>query len=264
MAPKFSDIAKAPKDILNEDYASKNSFKVKKNAGPVSITVDTARSDSGALSSKIGGKASYAGMSFDKIQHEADGSPTLETSILPMPGMKVSFKGGKGADLGADYKFGSGVSTLKLDAKELSKVSASTSFGVANGIVVGGDATYNLKGKTGLGSVNVGASYGSGKFFAAVTAAGSSSVNLSASYQVSPDSSIASITTHSASAPITVGAVGGSYKAPFGLVKAKISGSGVVSASLVKEIAPKVMLTTSGSMTKTDTSTFKYGVGLTM
>merc|ERR1712127_208020 len=149
------------------------------------------------------------------------------------------------------------------DAKELSKESASSSFGVANGIVVGGDATYSLKGK-GLTAMSVGASYGSGPLFAAMTASGSSSMNLMTSYTVNADTSIASITTHSASAPITIGSVGGQYKAPFGLVKAKISGSGVVSASLVKEIAPKVMLTTSGSMTKTDTSTFKYGVGLSM
>lgn len=267
MAPKFSDIAKGPKDILNEDYATKVSVKVKKAAGPVAVTVDTTRSAAGALSSKVGTKFSYAGLSFDKVQHEADGSPTLETSIVPQSGMKISFKGGKGADLGFDYKSGSSVTTMKLDAKELSKVSASSALGLASGIVVGGDATYSLKGK-GLSAFNLGASYGTGPFFAAVTSADKvSSFNLVTSYSSrspGPDYSIASETTHSSAKACTVGAVGGQYKASFGLVKAKVQGNGVISASLIKEIAPKVTLTASGSMVKTDTSSFQYGLGLTM
>lgn len=264
MAPaKFSDITKAPKDILNEDYTSKVTLKCKKDAGPILVTIDSDRSITGALSSKIGGKFSYAGLSIDKIQHDATGNPILETSLCPQPGMKVSFKGGRGMDLGCDYKTGSMCTTAKFDMKSMSKVSASATYGHTSGLILGGSSVYN-NGK-GCEAFDVGASYGSGPLFAAVTSSGKGqSVNLTTMYKATPDLTIATSTAHSAAANISLVAVGGVYKAPFGDVKAKYDGSGVLSACLIKDIAPKVKLTASGSITGTDTSTFKYGMGITM
>ena len=236
-------------------------MKCKKSAGPVAVTIDTTRGKDGSLSSKIGGKFSYAGISFDKVQHEADGSPTLETSFAPAPGLKVSFKGSKGCDLGCDYKTGNFVGTAKLDVKDLNKFSSSASMSVAGGMNLGGDFAYSLKDNK-LSGYNVGANYTSGPLFAAATTSAKfGAVNLSLMYKVNNDITLASSTSHSSSKTCTVNGVGGLYKASFGDVKAKLGADNVVSASLVKNVC-KTKVTLSGSMTGADTSTFKYGLGV--
>jgi voltage-dependent anion channel protein 2 len=251
-------------DLLNDDYSSKVSLKCKKSAGPVAVTIDTTRAAAGSLSSKIGTKFSYAGLSFDKAQLEANGSQTLETSLTPAPGLKLSFKGSKGADLGADYKTGNFCGTAKLDVKDLAKVSTSACLGLSGGVALGGDAAYSIKGKS-FSAFNVGASYSKGNLFAAVTTADKlSAVNISMLYKVKPDITLASSTTHSAAKKCDVVAFGGLYKASFGDLKAKVGSDGVVAASLVKDIFPKVKVTASGSIAGTDTSTFKYGLGVTI
>lgn len=261
MVCKFSDIAKGPTDLLNDDFSSKVGLKCKKKAGPVAVTIDTTRGKDGALSSKVGGKFSYAGISFDKVQHEANGSPTLETSYLPAPGLKLSFKGSKGADLGCDYKSGNFCGTAKLDVKDLAKFSSSACMSVPGGVTLGGDVAYSLK-DSALSGYNVGASYTSGPLFAAVTTSNKlGSVNINMLYQVNKDISVASITTHSSSKTCDVTAIGGLYKASFGDLKAKMGSDKVVHASLVKEVC-KSKVTLSGSMAGTDTSTFKYGLGV--
>lgn len=263
MVCKFSDIAKAPTDLLNDDYTSKVSLKCKKSAGPVAVTIDTTRGKDGSLSSKVGGKFNYSGIAFDKVQHEADGSPTLETSFIAAPGLKLSFKGSKGADLGCDYKAGNFCATAKLDVKDLNKFSSSACMSVSGGVTMGGDVAYSLKDSV-LSGYNVGASYASGPLFAAVTTSNKlAALNLSMMYKVNNDLTLASSTSHSATKSCTVSGVGGLYKASFGDVKAKMGTDRVLSACLIKDVS-KTKVTLSGSMTGADTSTFKYGLGVSM
>jgi len=264
MAPaKYSDINKVSKDILNEDYTTKVSLKCKKGAGPIAVTIDTDRSSAGSLSSKVSGKFSYAGLSVDKIQHDSSGNPVLETSVCPQPGLKISFKGGKNLDLLCDYKTGNTCTTTKFDAKSMSKVSASTTYAHASGAIIGADTIYNQT--KGVEAFNAGASYGSGPMFASITSSGKgSSLNLSTMYKATPELTLATSSTHSQSEKFSLVAVGGVYKAPFGDVKAKYAGDGVLSACLIKDVAPSVKLTASGSISGADTSTFKYGLGISM
>merc|ERR1712157_281352 len=96
----------------------------------------------------------------------------------------------------------------------------------------GGNLAYNLSGdKSGVAGYNLGAS-----------------------------------STHSSSKPVDMLAIGGSYSglSNVGTFKAKVGSNGVTSACIVREIAPKVNLTVSGSISGADVSTFKYGVGITM
>jgi len=150
----------------------------------------------------------------------------------------------------------------------MSKLNTSTCVGVAPGINLGGDLSYNISGdKAGLSSYNVGASYAAGDLSASVTSASKiSSFNLGVLYKVNADLSLASSTSHSAAKAFNVAAIGGAYSGlgNFGTIKAKVGSNGVTSACLVKEIAPKVNLTASGSISGADFSTFKYGIGLTM
>ncbi|KAG7364598.1 Eukaryotic porin [Nitzschia inconspicua] len=265
MATKFADIAKAPKDLLNDDYTTKQTLKCKKNAGPVAVTIETERGEGGALSSKIGTKFAYAKFNVDKAQATANGGHVLETSLNVAPNMKLSFKAGKGADLGIDYTQGNFYATGVLDVIEMSKFSTSACISLPSGIKAGGDATYGLSGKTGLTALNVGASYAHGPIFASATSSSKfSSVTLGLTYQVNPAITLASLTSHSSDKICDVNGIGGSYKADFGTIKAKYSAGGVVSAAFIKDIAPKVTLTASGSAAVSDFSTFKYGVGIAM
>lgn len=266
MATKFADIAKGPKDLLSDDYTNKISLKCKKAAGPVAVTIESTRAAGGAVSSKIGSKFAYSGLSFDKLQMTAEGGHVLETSLKPMPGVSISFKGNKGADLGIDYTKGSLYATSTLDVKDMSRFSASACYGVTPEFKLGGDATYGISGKTGLTAFNVGASYSTGQLFASVTSSSKmSQFNLGLLYKVNNDLSIASESTHTSENKCDVLAIGGAYKAPsIGTIKAKVGSKGIVDASVIREVAPKVLLTLSGSVDPRDTSTFKYGLGITM
>ena len=250
---------------MSDDYTTKTTLKCKKNAGPVAVTIETARGEGGALSSKIGTKFSYAKFNVDKAQATANGGRVLETSLKVAPGVKLSFKANKGADLLVDYTKGDFYGTGILDVAEMSKFSTTACLSLPSGIKAGGSATYALAGKSGLTSLNVGASYTTGPLFASLTTANKfSQVDLGLLYKVNSDISVAALTSHSAEKVCDFGSMGGSYKADFGTIKAKYMGSGNVAASLIKEIAPKVTLTASGEVNPSDFGTFKYGFGIVM
>lgn len=240
-------------------------LKAKKDAGPVAVTIETERTKTGALSSKVGTKFSYAKFNVDKGQVTADGGRVLETSLKLNPDIKLSFKASSGADLGIDYTKGNLYATGTLDVLEMSKLKTSACMGLAGGINVGGDATYALSGSTGLTSFNVGASYTTGPLFCSLTATSKSQFNIGLLYKVNDSLSLASQTTHSSSKVCDVLAIGGAYKMPeIGTIKAKMGSSGVISACLIREIAPKVSMAASGSFSATDLSTFKPGISLTI
>jgi voltage-dependent anion channel protein 2 len=262
MATKFDDILKGPKDLLSDDYTDAISLKCKKSAGPVSVTIETNRDGAGALSSKIGTKFSYAGFNVDKAQHKADGGRVLESSVEVSPGYKVSFKANKGADLHLDYNVGSLYATGVLDVMDLSKLSATACYSHHCGAKVGTALVYGLKG-AGLTGFDVGVSYGKGPAFAAVTTSAKfSKYNLGLLYKVNGDLSLASQTSHASLSSCDFGGLGCLYKAPFGTVKAKYCGKGMVSACLIKEVAPKVKVTASGAVSASDLSNFKTGLGI--
>jgi voltage-dependent anion channel protein 2 len=264
---KFGDISKPSKDLLSDDYTSSITLKAKVKAGPIGITIETDRSAAGALSSKVGGKFSYAGLNFDKIQAKPDGSHVLETSLVPLPGCKLTFKANKGADLGVEYTAGTTKTTASLDVLNMSKFSKSFCIGVAPGINVGGNLSYNISGdKAGLSSYNCGASYATGPLSASVTSASKfSQFNVGVLYKVNNELSLASMTTHSSGKALNLVAIGGAYTGgSVGTIKAKIGSDGIASACVITEVAPKVNLTASGSVNGADLSTFKYGIGITM
>jgi voltage-dependent anion channel protein 2 len=250
---------------LTDDFSTKISLKCKKGAGPVAVTIETERGEGGALSSKIGTKFAYAKFNVDKAQATASGGQVLETSLNIAPGVSLSFKANKGADLGIDYTSGNFYGTGVLDVVEMSKLSTTACIGLPSGVKLGGDATYAISGKSGLTGLNVGGSYTHGPLFASVTSGSKfTSINLGVLYKVNDTLTLASQTTHTSEKACTVVGVGGAYKAPFGLVKAKYVDGGILSACVIKDVAPKVTLTASGSVSVSDFSKFKYGLGIVM
>jgi len=250
---------------LNDDYTSKVFLKCKKSAGPVAVTIATEQGRGGALSSKVGTKFAYAKFNVDKGQLKADGGRVLETSLKLSPDVKLSFKADKGADLGVDYTKGSFYATGVLDVMDMSKLTTSACLGLPSGLKVGGDATYGLNGG-GITGFSVGASYTAGPLFTSVTATSKlSQFNIGLLYKVNNNLSLASQTTHSAEKTCDVLAIGGAYKGcPLGTMKAKMGSNGILSACFVREIAPKVTLTAAASVSPSDFSTFKPGLGITM
>jgi voltage-dependent anion channel protein 2 len=250
---------------LTDDFTNTVSLKCKKNAGPVAVTIETEQGKDGGLTSKIGTKFAYAKFNVDKGQVKADGGRVLETSLVLSPDVKLSFKANKGADLGIDYIKGNFYATGVFDVVDMSKVSGSACMGLPKGIKVGGDATYALSGATGFSGFSVGASYTAGPIFTSLTATSKlSKFNIGLLYKVSPELSIASQTVHTADKVCDVLAIGGLYKAPIGTFKAKMGSNGILSACMIKEIAPKVTLTAAGTMTASDPSTFKPGLAISM
>lgn len=229
----------------------------------MAVTLETERGAGGALSSKIGTKFAYAGFSVDKGQIKADGGQVLETSVKPYPGFTLGFKASKGADLCLDYTQGTFFATSVLDVMDTSKVSASASYGLSSGFTFGGSAIYGLAGKTGFTAYDMGMKYSQGPLLASVTTSAKlSSFNLDLLYKVNDDITLASQTTHSSAKSVDVLAIGGLYKAKFGIVKAKIGSNGILSTALIKEIAPKVIVKASGSVSTSDFSNFKTGLGI--
>jgi voltage-dependent anion channel protein 2 len=236
-------------------------LKCKKNAGPVAVTVETERASSGALSSKVGTKFAFNGVSFDKVQLKADGGQILESSFKPCAGCKVSFKGSKGADLGVDYVKGGLYTTAKIDVKDISKLSATACMNAGSGFTIGAAAGFNLTDKT-VASKTIGGAKDFGPL--SLSATYSSALTVGALYRANDNIILASTTTHSPKELIASFAVGGSYKAPVGTFKAKVSNGGNITGCMVREIAPKVTLTATGAISNCDPGTFKYGLGLVM
>ena len=253
-------------DLLSDDYSSGISLKCKKSAGPVDVTIETERGSGGALSSKVGTKFACGGVKFDKVQLKADGGQVLESSLSPCSHVLLTFKGNKGADLGLEYVKGSLAATGTLDVKDMSKFSTSACVGVGSGVLLGADAAYSMSGKaTALSGYNVGASYTKGPLSVSVTTASKiSQLNVGTLYKVNDSLTLASSTSHTSAKPIGSFTVGGAYKASFGTVKAKISAGGNIDACVVKEVAPKVDVKATGSISSFDPSTFKYGLGIVM
>jgi len=264
MAQKFADLLKAPKDLLADDYTTKLTLKSKKDAGPATVTVEAEKAASGVVA-KVSSKFAFGGINFEKLQLTADGGYALETSLAPVNGVSFNFKGSsKASDLGLDYVTKSVFATAVLDAQSLSKVSASAVVEVSDGIHVGADTTYAISGATtGFSGVNVGASYARGPVFASATTSSKfSQISLGVTYKVHDDLIIATHTSHSSSKPYDILGVGIKYNTPLGVLKAKGSGDGVLSACLTTEVAPKVKVT--GSITALDLKTpkFSYGLGV--
>lgn len=250
---------------MNDDYTSKILVKCKKNAGPVGVTFETEQNKDGGLTPKIATKFSYGKFNVDKAQIKVDGSRILETSMKVTPDFKISFKASKGADLFLDYTQPNLHATGSVDVFELASATASACYGLENGIKLGGDARWSFRGTTGLVGYSLGASYATGPVSCSLTTAKFASYHLGMMYKLSDQITLASQTSHSTSKPLDDISVGGAYVVPkIGTFKAKVANNGLLFACFVKEIAPKVTLTASGSMSVTNVSSFKPGLSITM
>ncbi|GMI60699.1 hypothetical protein ScalyP_jg3806 [Parmales sp. scaly parma] len=262
---QFADLAKSVKDLINEDYTSKVTCKIKTKAAGVAITNETTRVDGGALSSKISAKfAGPSGFAVDKFQLLENGGHKVETSLVGVvDGLKFTFKGNldkDAGDLGVEYNKGKTFFTGDMDVIKLTKMNASvcTSMGA---ISLGGKAGYSF-GKNTLTSYDVGASYSAGKLFAALQSGDKlGNANMSLHYAVNSDLKVASMSSHSAAEPLGNVWLGCSYAAPVGQIKAKVCSDGLVHACLIKKVASGVSITPSLQLAANNIGSLKWGLG---
>jgi voltage-dependent anion channel protein 2 len=224
----------APLAILVDDYTTSVVLKAKKMAGDVLVNIETERTDNGELKTKLGSKFAYAKFNVDKGQLNHDGGKILETSLALSPEVKMFFKAGKTTDLGVELVQGNFYGTAQVDVLDMSRIATTACVGLQPGVKVGGSTAYSLQGGKRFQGFNVGVSYTNGPFFGSLQANQNSQFNIGLMYQVNRDLTVASITTHSAERACEVLALGGTYKAPAGLVKAKFSSNGVLSACLIR------------------------------
>lgn len=133
--PVFKDFDKSTSELINDDFDSKYSFKIK-SAGPegTSITTNTSYdAKDSSLTPKLSLKwANDNGFTLDKLEFSKDCKMTVETSLTKIaPGLKLEFKGNdtNKADLLMTYKMPKATITGEYDIHGFSSAKASICSG---------------------------------------------------------------------------------------------------------------------------------------
>jgi len=271
MVFQFIDIHKPTTDLLTEDYSNKLSLKCKKSAGPVNITIESSRNPSdGTLSTKIGSKFNVCGVKVDKLQLTQDTNCVLETSLGICNGTTIGFNGNsKTSDLNLEYNQKNITASAVLDVQEFRKFHTQAMVSLKDGTLsLGADAHVDLNAST-VSSVNIGMNYRQGSLFASMSTMDGlnccqTKSNLNFLYQVNPKLSLASNSIHSCEKPLKEITLGGLYKSSYADFKLKANCCGRVSGCMMKEMAPNVNLTLSGSVSVSEPTKVDYGLGLTI
>mmetsp|Transcript_835 Transcript_835/g.483 ORF Transcript_835/g.483 Transcript_835/m.483 type:complete len:274 (-) Transcript_835:102-923(-) len=160
----FKDFDKPAADLIEEDFDSKFSLKVK-SAGPFGATLTTTTNvdtKDSKLSPKLSLKWPHeSGFTLEKFESTHDGKLAVETSLVGVaPGLKLEFKGNDSSksDLSFTYTAPAATVTGELDLVNLSSVKASVNGG--NGpVTVGATAEVKLA-KSAVESYNLGVGLG--------------------------------------------------------------------------------------------------------
>jgi len=160
----FKDFDKNAADIIEEDFDSKFTLKVK-SAGPFATTLTTTTTldtKDVKLSPKLSLKWPHeSGFTLEKFESSADGKLAIETSLVgAAPGLKLEFKGNDSnkSDLSFTYTAPAATVTGEFDLVNLSSVKASVNGG--NGpVTVGANCELKLA-KSTLDSYNLGVGLG--------------------------------------------------------------------------------------------------------
>jgi len=274
--PVYKDLDKSVSDLINDDFDSKYSIKIK-STGPYGVVITT-NTTFDEKEKKLGAKlaAKYAhtsGFVIDKLEVSADGKVSTETSLTgAAPGLKLEFKGNDSnkGDLSWVYSATPTSSfTGEFDALNFKK--ASTSLTVSQGAVVGGASVDAAFDKNGLEStkVGVGLSYSVPKFLFAGLKASNNFSNYSGffSYLVSKELTLIGQVAHATAGKTvgTSGVFGGVYQyCPNLTLKLKATSTGVINASVKKQLQPKFTVVGSLEVPSSSLSGSKFGVNATL
>mmetsp|Transcript_38909 Transcript_38909/g.107168 ORF Transcript_38909/g.107168 Transcript_38909/m.107168 type:complete len:278 (+) Transcript_38909:44-877(+) len=271
----FKDFDKAPADLINDDFDSKFTLKIK-TAGPSGTTITTNsqyvdKDNKQALMPKVSLKWPHpSGFTLEKLELSPDCKMTVETSLSGVaPGLKVEFKGNDGekADLSVTYTAPVATVTGDFDINNFSRAEASVSAG--SGPVTGGASAKFTQTKDENGSkLNVSLGLGvahtvPGVCYAALRAKDNfSAYGLLWSYSHFPQTEIAGSIDYSSKG--TSGCVVGSYAVdPATTMKLKATSQGIFAASMKKNFEKKFSVVGSVEV-PSNLKSLKWGLNATL
>jgi len=269
--PVFKDFDKSVNDLLNDDFDSKFTLKVK-SAGPFNTTLTTNTqfdTKSNKLVPKLTGKWAQAssGFSVEKLELSADSKTTVEVALSNLtPGLKLEFKGNEADKADASFNYSIPVATFTGDLDINSFSSFKTSVNGGQGpFTVGASADLKIA-KSSIESTtfSVGAGYTQPKQFFVGLRANKNFADFSAlfSYVVNKEVTVAGVVNHGSKGPSA--ALATVYKAtPETTLKVKANTSGVFSAS-VKQAFEKKFSVVSSAEIPSDFGAVKFGVNATL
>jgi hypothetical protein len=262
----FKDFDKSITDLLDDDFDSKFSLKVK-SAGPFNTTLTTNTqlcTKSNKLVPKLTTKWVHnSGFTLEKLEFASDCKATVETSIVGVvPGLKLEFKGNESekADVSFTYSHAAATLTGEFDVNNFSSFKTSVNGG--NGPYTAGAAAYIKIAKSAVESTtfHVGAGYTVPKqLFVGLRACKNfSEFSALFSYVVNKDASVAGTVCHgSKGSACTLATV---YKCcPDTTMKLKANSCGVISASVKQQFEKKFSLVGSAEV-PSDFNNVKFGL----
>lgn len=275
--PKYGDVQKSAKDLLNNDYCFDKKFKLstKSNNG-VKFTAEGVMKSKGT-SGKLSAKFNVDNVSIDKLQTTTAGRFDVEASIPDViDGLKLGFKvsdgvsgsGVPGGSINATYKMDSLTCFADLDVVEgpTIKTALTTEY---EGFVVGGECTYNsqLDDKDAAGELtNYGVSLGYQLDDLNVSLATKNklnSINLAVHHVVDSDTKIAATFEVEPKGKPKTMAVGGSKKLDDeSSFTAKVDSKGVVSANYIHQLKKDVKFIASAQVDAKDFAGDSHKFGL--
>jgi hypothetical protein len=268
--PIFKDFDKSVTDLLNDDFDSKFTLKVK-SAGPFNTTLTTTTQfdpKSNKLVPKLALKWAHPSrFTLDKFELSSDCKTTVETSLSEaFPGLKVEFKGNEcdKADLSVNYVHSLATVTAELDVNNFSNFKTSVNGGQGP-FTLGASADLKIaKSTVDSTTFAVGAGYTQPKLFFVGVRANKNFADFSGlfSYVVNKDATIAGVVNHGVKGPnATLATV---YKCnPETVIKVKANTCGVFSAS-VKQAFEKKFSVVGSAEVSSDFSAVKFGINATL
>jgi hypothetical protein len=270
--PVFKDFDKDTSDLINEDFDSKYSLKIK-SAGPegTSITTNTAYdAKNTSLAPKLSMKWAHDnGFSLDKLEFSKDCKITVETSLTKVvPGLKLEFKGNdeNKADLLMTYKMPQATFTGEYDIHKFSSAKASICSG-SGAISAGASIDAKFGGKDDSIKPSIGLGYTAPDLFVGLRVnsllknpsySGLASyggirkdVVMAGSASMEDGKTIATLATQYICNPATC-------------IKVKASTDGALAASVKQDFAKKFSVVGSAEVTGGDFSAAKFGINATL
>jgi len=260
----FKDFDKTITDLVNDDFDSKFSLKVK-SSGPFNTTITTNTqfcTKSNKLVPKLTTKWVHnSGFTLEKLEFSSDCKATVETSLVGIvPGLKLEFKGNESekADVSLTYNHTHATATAEVDCNSFSSFKTTVNGG--NGPYTAGAAAdvKIVKGSVDSTTFSVGAGYTAKPLFVGLRADKNfSDFSALFSYLINKDITVAGIVNHGSKTSATLASV---YKCnPDTTIKVKATSSGVVSASVKQQFEKKFSVIGSAEV-PSDFNNVKFGL----
>jgi hypothetical protein len=268
--PIFADYDKSIKDIFDEDFDLKYTFK-SKASGPNNTTFT---STSVYKDNKIEGKfaakwAHSSGFKLNKLEIAKDGSISHETAVTGLVnGLTAEIKGDNNnkADLALTFKHAHGTVTAEVDAVKFASANVSVNSGVSNCTLGANVFLASEDKKFKVSNFNFGMGYTAAPFDVSLRAENKlASYSALLSYKANADVTLAAKLGFNTADQAKCATLATVYKtAPDTTLKLKATSAGVLSASYRKNIEKNFSVVGAVQLKKDAISQPSFGLNITL